>query len=397
MPLYGRGLKRPSIMKPALLLNDFLGLTRNSGVSNHKRLPPGKLVSRSFIVKAFPQVDSQGLQAGAMWYDGFAPEPQRLFMEILRWACSLGAVALNYVQAASLLLRNNQVGGMLASDRETGRHHEFRAPNVINAAGPWCRQLAQKFDQDYPRLFPENLLLFNILFKRKALSEYALALTPNNQRQHTYFIHNWQNHLLAGTAEIPITDKTENLRPQPEQIADFINDINQAVPDLALSEKDIEHIYAGILPAAKAGILAKREVILSHRDHGGPSGLFSVSGVKYTTARLVAEKTMRRVFPDAPIIKPQNPPAAANSGRWLFDYDWTPNAADPETITSLKTLVEEEAVVHLDDLIFRRCSLGENRRRVIELVPRLRSLFAWNDLHWQQESERLKNLPIALI
>jgi glycerol-3-phosphate dehydrogenase len=55
-------------------------------------------------------------------------------------------------------------------------------------------------------------------------------------------------------------------------------------------------------------------------------------------------------------------------------------------------LIEEEAVVHLDDLVFRRCGLGENRRRIMELLPRLRPIFPWTDLRWQQESERLKNL-----
>ncbi|MEI6614529.1 MAG: hypothetical protein WCL37_06505, partial [Chrysiogenales bacterium] len=108
------------------------------------------------------------------------------------------------------------------------------------------------------------------------------------------------------------------------------------------------------------------------------------------------ERTLHRVFPGLFGRKAQAPPAAANSGRWFFDYDWPPAAAGPEAIAALKTLVEEEAVVHLDDLIFRRCSLGENRRRINELLPRLRPLFSWNDLRWQQESERLKNLHMAL-
>jgi glycerol-3-phosphate dehydrogenase len=396
MPLYGRGLKRPAIMAPALLLNDILGWNRNIGVSSQKRLPHGRLVSQSFTVNAFPQVDRKGLQASAMWLDGFAPEHQRLFMEILRWACALGAVALNYVQAENLLLHNGQVRGVLARNRQTEQHHEFRSSVVINAAGPWCRPLAQRFDQDYPRLFRKNLLLFNILFKRKALSKYALALTPPGRPGHTYFVHNWKNRLLAGTAEILVADKTENPRPEPEQIADFISDMNRAVPELFLREKDIEHIYAGILPAADAGTLAKHEVIISHRDHNGPAGLFSVSGVKYTTSRLVAEKTMRRVFPGLPGRKPQAPPAAANSGRWFFEYEWTPATADPESIASLKDLVEEEAVQHLDDLVFRRTSLGDNRQRIMELLPRLRPLFSWNDTRWQQECERLKNLPCPL-
>jgi glycerol-3-phosphate dehydrogenase len=390
MPLYGRGLKRPAIMAPALLLNDLLGAARNRGVSAAKRLPPGRLVSSAFTRQAFPQVEPKGLQASAMWYDGFAPEHQRLLMEILRWACAAGAVALNYVQAESLLLKNGQARGVLAQDRQSGQHHEFHASVVINAAGPWSRQLAQNFDRDYPRLFPKKLLLFNILFRRSALSRYALALTPAGRPQHTYFVHNWKNRLLAGTAEILVDGRQTDARPDREQIAGFICDMNQAVPDLELSEKDVERIDAGILPATAAGNLARREVIIRHADHGGPCGLFSVSGVKYTTARLVAEKTMAMVFPGRRRTAAQTPPQGANSRRWFFDYDWMPAAVDGAAIASLKNLIEDEAVLHLDDLVLRRTGLGENPRRLNERLAQLRPLFAWNDLRWQQECERLQ-------
>lgn len=388
MPLYGRGLKRASIMRAGLLLNDCLGLTRNAGVTAPKCLPQGKVVGKRFTRNAFPQVDRKDLQAGALWYDAAAPEHQRLLMEILRWACDLGATPLNYVQVESLLLQHGKVGGVLAVDRQSGQRLEFRAPIVINAAGPWCRQVAQKFDQDYPRLLQNRLLLFNILFKRKALSEYALALIPPGRPDRTYFVHNWKGRLLAGTAEIAVAAEDENPQPRPEDITNFIADMNDAVPELLLTEKDIEHVYAGILPATATGKLSGREVILDHGAHGGPTGLFSVSGVKYTTSRLVAEKTMKKVFPGCR-AKKSLPPAEANSGRWFFAYDWQAASGD---LSGLKQLIAEEAVVHLDDLIFRRTGLGENRRRVMELLPRLRSLFSWNDGLWQQECERLKVL-----
>jgi len=165
--------------------------------------------------------------------------------------------------------------------------------------------------------------------------------------------------------------------------------MNDAVPDLLLTEKDIEHVYAGILPATATGKLSGREVVLDHGRNGGPSGLFSVCGVKYTTSRLVAEKTMKKVFPGRK-AKKTPPPAEANSGRWFFAYDW--QAPNGEELGGLKTLIEEEAVVHLDDLLLRRTGLGENRRRVLEILPRLRPLFPWNDLRWQQESSRLHAL-----
>jgi glycerol-3-phosphate dehydrogenase len=392
MPLYGRGLKRSSIMGSAMLLNDSLGLARNAGVAPAKRLPRGRLVSRRFIIREYPQVQRQGLRSGALWYDASMPEHQRLLMEILRWACGLGATALNYVQAEGLLLHHDQVRGVAATDRQSGQSHEFRSPIVVNAAGPWCRQLAQKFDRDYPRLFRKRLMLFNVLFRRKALSSHALALTPPSRSKFTYFVHNWKGRLLAGTAEVLLPDDAEIPAPRPDQVAGFIANMNEAVPDLLLSEKDIEHIYAGILPATAAGTLSKRECIIRHRDHEGPIGLFSVSGVKYTTARLVAEKAMRCIFPQARVKRPLAPPAEANSGRAIFAYDWAVPEMGSAAAADIGMLLAEEAVMHLDDLLFRRCGLGENRRRVLELLPQLRPFLPWNDLRWQQECERVKSL-----
>ena len=392
MPLYGRGLKRPVIMRAALRLNDLLGARRNSGLAEAKRLAAGRVVDRRLTSELFPQVDRQGLKAGALWYDAAMPEHQRLLMEILRWACSLGAVALNYVRADSLLLQHRQVRGVLAHDLIDDRDLEFRAPIVVNAAGPWCRELAQKFDQDFPGLFRRRLLLFNILFKRKALSTHALALIPPGRPQRTYFIHNWQERMLAGTGEVLLAADAASESPRPEDIAEFIADLNDAIPDLLLGEGDIEHVYSGILPAGASGKLAGREVILSHADHQGPAGLFSVSGVKYTTSRLVAEKAMRRIFPGTRAKRLPAPPEA-NSRRGFSAYEWTAAEAVSAAAADIKMMLAEEAVVHLDDLLFRRSGLGENRRRLMDLLPLLRPLFPWNDLRWQQECDRVKKLP----
>jgi len=391
MPLYGRGLMRPSIMRAALLLNDILSLRRNRGVPPAGHLRRGRVVGRRFTRAVYPQVDLRGLQGSALWFDGAAPEHQRLVMELLRWACALGGAALNYVQAEDLLQHNAQVRGVRARDMLGDSLREFRAPVVVNAAGPWCRELAQRFDRDHPPLLRRRLLLFNILFKRRALSEYALALVPPRRPGHTYFVHNWKGRMLAGTGEVLLSDSDSPL-PQPEHIAGLIADMNDAVPDLGLGGQDVDRVYPGILPTTPGGSQARREVIIHHGDHDGPSGLFSVSGAKYTTARFVADRCLRRIFPRAARQGPFAPPAEANSGRGRFPFDWDPAAASPGDLSVLRKLIEEEAVVHLDDLLFRRCGLGENRRRAMEALSLLRPLFPWSDLRWQQETERLKGL-----
>jgi len=40
-----------------------------------------------------------------------------------------------------------------------------------------------------------------------------------------------------------------------------------------------------------------RDVVIDHSQLGGPKGLYSISGIKFTTARLVAERTLNMVFP----------------------------------------------------------------------------------------------------
>ena len=45
--------------------------------------------------------------------------------------------------------------------------------------------------------------------------------------------------------------------------------------------------------------------------------------------------------------------------------------------------------MHLDDLLFRRTSLGENSQRISKILPLIRSLFPWTDSRWLQEIDRI--------
>jgi glycerol-3-phosphate dehydrogenase len=88
-------------------------------------------------------------------------------------------------------------------------------------------------------------------------------------------------------------------RPQvPEAaIAQMLTALNRAMPALALTMADVGGVRAGFLPAERPGAsaMAKRPVILDHGIEGGPEGLISVSGVKWTTARLVAAEVIAGV------------------------------------------------------------------------------------------------------
>ena len=384
MPLYGKGLYRNSIFRPALLLNDILSFNRNMSIEDKKQhLPRCKVISATKTKELYSAIDDRGLKGGAIWYDANVEENQRLMMELLKLAITAGAAALNYVEAKALLKEENRVTGVVAMDGETGREYRFKAPVVINAAGPWCREVAEALDKDQQNLIKKRLLVWNILFRKEALSSHALGVSPGKGKGHNYFFHPWKGRLLVGTGEVVVEKgPTERIVPKNE-IETFLNDMNTITPGLNLSEADIQRIYTGILPADENGTMTKREKIVAHAGNGGPHGLYSVSGIKFTTSRLVAEKALNRVFPNAQKMSHEKILEKRDLKNLSYSYDWEPSLeAD---LGPLKEIIAAESVMHLGDLVLRRTSLGDNPERAIKILPKLRPLFACDDEKWNKE------------
>jgi glycerol-3-phosphate dehydrogenase len=178
---------------------------------------------------------------------------------------------------------------------------------------------------------------------------------------------------------------------------DFIEDLNQAIPGLDLNSSDILYVLSGLQSATKAGgkDFATKDIIFDHSSKGGAKGLFSVSGVKLTTSRYTAERTLRMVFPrNLPTNnKPDGFFAATSSilpESWNYPSTWKPG--DDAWLDGLKVLINDESVVHLDDLVFRRTTLWENPSRTIELAPQICRLFDWDKDTARHEVERVTRL-----
>ena len=168
------------------------------------QLPNGRLTGAAETAALFPAVERQGLLGGALWHDAVMLSPERVAIEMLRWACACGASALNYVEATGLLVEGGAVRGILAHDRVGGRELRLRAGTVINAAGPWSRDLARRLGSDLPALF-RPALAFNLLLDRPPLAEVAVAVEPRREAAPTYFCLPWKGlrtgrHELCGAA-----------------------------------------------------------------------------------------------------------------------------------------------------------------------------------------------------
>ena len=393
MPLYGEGMRKPSIFRAALLANHLLALNRNIGMDSEHQLPMGTVVGVQESRTIFPMVNTDGLKGGAVWYDAYMPDSQLLVMDLLKVACSLGATPLNYVRATDLQTDNQgHISGVTALDRESGQTHLYSADLVINAAGPWCRTIIEGFTGDREELFRPSLA-WNVLFKTRALSEYALAVQAREPGSRLYFITPWKGRIFAGTSHEPWLGKMDRPMPTKTQVTNYINALNQAVPGLELQLSDVDRIFAGLMPTTAVGSnkLTKREVIVDHGREGGPIGLYSVGGIKFTTARLVAEKILDLTGLDR--TQQPMPEQKALSASHLEEQ-----RSQLEQYREL--LASDQSIVHLDDLLLRRSTLWEEGADAMELASRLCALFPWSEERKERELAKcrgcLRNLPLDM-
>ncbi len=392
MPLYGEGLKRPVIFQVALGLNNLLSSGRNRGLDAGQMLPDGKLVSAEETQRLAPGISGTGLKGGAIWYDGSILENQRILMETLRWGCAQGGNALNYVRAESLSLSDTGGLRVRARDVEKDEIHTFQGRHIINAAGPWCREVARRFDAASKAIASDGVLMWNLLVDRLPPSRHALALFSKSKAGGAYFLHPWKDKMLIGTGQMPWTERQGVKMPGAAVLSDFIQDINGLMPELKLKKTDILRVFAGVVPGNAKGELRKEDILYKHSRHGGPEGLYSLSGVKFTTARAVADKALSSVFPGHPRMSDSEFHACWSPDwkRGIFPLDWEGSLAPSEVLDSLDQIRLEESVLHLDDLLLRRCSLGDNPARVLPIIEAVGERFAWDPQRLQLEMQRVR-------
>lgn len=395
VPLYQRGIMRTEVFRLAFWLDRLLLPRRDRTGEEGRSIPPGRVLSPAEVKQRFPAVDEHGLAGGALWYDACVPDSQRLVVDVIRAVCERGATALNYMPAVDLLTDAGTVTGVRAEDAQDGTSYRFRADTVVNAAGPWCREVARRFENEVSALY-DCSIAWNVLFDREAPAECGLGVTPPESGTQIYFVHPWKDRLLIGTGHRPRAGVEGRPRPSDAELADFLDNVNRALPHLDLAHVDILHVYAGYLPAKGGGTtdFVKTDRWVDHSTRGGPSGLFSIQGTKFTAARATAEKGIARIFPDRKADEEwsllHEGRVEAGAPRGVFDFHWEPDTDEGGRLELLDHIVNEEAVIHLDDLILRRTSLGDNPRRALRLAPQLCQLFDWSQERCEDEVRRVE-------
>ncbi|WP_423822043.1 FAD-dependent oxidoreductase [Salinisphaera sp. SPP-AMP-43] len=295
MPLYGNGSRRPAMFRAAFMADAVLGMRRNAGLGPDQRLARGRVLDSAATLALCSGLQPEGLQGGALWYDAIADDSGQLMARIRRQVEATGGSVREGMAARDLLTEQGNVIGVWAG--RCGQPAElFRAPVVINAAGPWSDRLAERFGLVSPNFFRPSLA-FNLLLDIEPPAELGVAVSPPGATRPTLFVYPQGRQSFVGTWHARWPGAIDSPTVPEAEVAAFLETLNAALPVLQARRRDVVAIFPGLLPAQSMGGVepAHHEVIHDYGAAGGPAGLFSVSGVKFTTARRVAEKLVRRL------------------------------------------------------------------------------------------------------
>jgi glycerol-3-phosphate dehydrogenase len=233
------------------------------------------------VLALVPGLASSDLNGGACWWDAQVESSERLLLGFLHAAAGAGAVLANHAPVRTLLDAGGRVHGARAWDALGQSEFEVRARMVLNAAGPGVDAVLRMAGV---RPLPVPLLrATNLVLARCPLASHAIGARSGDRY---LFLVPWRGQALLGTDYEPVGQP-------PGSVAGFLAQAQRAFPWADLQPSDVRLVHRGLVPGERgpAGLWLHHRV-LDHEARDRTPGLVSMVGVKYTTARAVAEQAL---------------------------------------------------------------------------------------------------------
>jgi glycerol-3-phosphate dehydrogenase len=350
----GMGKQSAAAMGAALWLTDRIGSDRNRGLPPERRMPGGRLVSRDELARLAPDLPVAGATGGAVWYDGQVTDPERLTLACVQGAAERGAVVANYVELRRLTIRAG-VAAAEVVDPLTGGTFRIQSRAVVEAAG-LPSELLQPTGRDGRVALAMNLVVGRRLAGAAAFGVRSMAPPdPGGSGGRYLFVVPWRDSTMIGTFYRLATMGELKGRPTRIDLVDMFAEVRRALPALDLRESDVRLLHAGLLPLKGSDergdprTLAQHSTVVASR---AARGLFTMVGVKFTTARRLAQSAVDAV-------------EGFLGRRTACTTAVTPltharPAADPAAIDEAEVIraVRDEMAILLSDVVMHRTAMG---------------------------------------
>jgi glycerol-3-phosphate dehydrogenase len=379
------------VLRLAFLLDAAVGFDRNAGVPAALHLPAGEIISRDECVRLFGEGWNHAAGAGARWHDYQMHRAERITMGFALAAASAGACLANYVEAQAPLRRDGRVAGIRAIDRRGGTEVEVRARVTLNVAGGAVGSVMTAFGASRSVAVQKAL---NLVLDREPPPQALGAAAPGGG---TLFLVPWRGRTLAGTWHLPNAVSPSDTGVSEQDLESTLGALNTAFPSAALARDQVRLVHRGLVPAVDrgAGQVAMRTApdVIDHSQDAA-CGLLSIVGVKYTTARAVAERAIDRVC--TMLNRRTGPCATAQQSLPGADLPAGDDlVAAPHLLESaIERAIRDEMALTLSDVVLRRTAIGSAGFPAKEAVERCarvaQRVGGWDEPRVQREIEDLR-------
>jgi len=314
LPSHGRGMRSRAVLGLGLRLNDALAMDRNRDLPPELHLPPGRLLSPSEFRAAFPDYESPvPISGAALWYDAQIVDTERFGISVLKSAYAEGACLANYVEATGIRSEGQRVTGATVHDAFTDESFQVRSQLVIIACGPWTVELLDKLRIGTGERPIDPSLAMNAVIDRTTPG-MALGITldgPLRNRRgrgsgaDLIFLVPWKTGAIIGTIHEPYRRGWSPPVTSDPPLERLLEAVNHRLPAMALKVSDVRLVHRGLLPSHPRPADDRRVDLVREGyviDHGalGYHGLLSIVGVKFTSARHLAERAIDLALEEHP-------------------------------------------------------------------------------------------------
>lgn len=299
VPTYHSLFRNRVAMRAAFSLYDLLTRRyRKEGLDPQRCIATSRLISRASLLRILPWLENTTVTGGACWQDAQVWNTERLVLSFVLSAVAAGARAYNYTRVERLIVEKQRVVGVMARDVQTGAEQIVSASLVVDCRGPW-QGTTLTADGIVPAAPARHFARAYNLLLRRPLADIAFGVQPpGDSTNRLLFSTPWRGGSIIGTWYDRRRVIPESLALDEKDITRALAQINRALPGLNLQRHEVAGVHVGLLPCEERGdragepVLQKRPRILAGVADTGLDGLILVQGVKYTTARQVAENVV---------------------------------------------------------------------------------------------------------
>lgn len=285
-----------------------LGMKMYDWISGKSSLLPSRILTREEALYRMPAMQSKNLTGAVAYADGQFDDA-RYAVALVDTFDGLGGAALNYARVTAFERRpGGAIAAAMVTDQISKRTVRVAARSFVNATGAFSdvvRKLASA--KAAPRMYPSKGV--HILFPLDGFSENDALLVPRTEDGRVIFAVPWNGCLLVGTTDTGYTPGEEMVATREE--IDYL--LRQLNPYLSapLQADHMLSAFAGVRPLVAAqGVKETKKLIRDDEvEFDAESGLISILGGKWTTHRLMGQKTIDQVqeFLREPVTPAQTP------------------------------------------------------------------------------------------